>query len=666
MNKPAWIRASALLGFLAVGATSAPAQAIVRGKPVHALALYGEPKYGPNDVFDFINPNAPKGGTLRLEASAQTFDSLNPFSMKGVGAAGLGFLGGNGMFVEGLSNSSDDEPFTQYCLLCETMEVAEDNSWIEFTLRPEARFHDGSPVTADDVIYSFQTLQEKGLPTYRLYWADIGKVEKTGPLKVKFYSKNPGNTELLLIIGQVPIISKVFWDAHDLSATTLAIPVSTGPYRIESFEQGRFIAYKRDPNYWGKDLIINRGTSNFDSVRFDYFRDDTVAFEAFKTGGFDLQYENSARRWATGYDFPAINDGRVTKLEVSSATPISAQGFTYNLRRSKFQDRRVRQALNYAFDFESMNRTIFYQQYVRLRSYWQRSDLEAKGLPSPAELALLEPLRGQIPPEVFTQEFTQPVTNGDGDARENLLKARTLLAEAGWSIVNGQLTNKQTGELFTFEVIEVSPTLDRVVLPWIQNLEKLGIKGSFRVIDSSQIVTRMNEFDFDVTTAAVRNGLSPGNEQSEYWSSEAAARPGSRNVGGVKDPAVDALIAAIVKAPDREALVAATRALDRVLTWNFFTGLQYGPNNERYAHWTKLQHPERFPLQGLPAPGWASVVSTWWMDPAAAATQVASSGSPGASKPGGEPQQSSKWWLTALLAAIALAAVIIAVRRRKA
>ena len=657
MGKSTWLSAAALLG--AAMTLTVPAHAVVRGKPVHALALYGEPKYGPDQPFDYYNLDAPKGGTLKMNAMAPTFDSMNPFSRKGIPVAGLAYLGSNGMVVEGLALSGDDEPFTQYCLLCETMEIAEDNTWIEYTLRPQAKFSDGTPVTADDVVFSFEILTAKGLPAYRMYWADVSKVEKTGPLKIKFTSKNPNNNELFLILGQMPVINKAFWTKHDITESTLDPIISTGPYVLDSMEPGRFAVWKRNPNYWGKDLTVTRGTYNFDTIRFEYFRDDTVSFEAFKTNGYDVTYELTARRWATGYDFPAFQSGQVKKLEVTSATPMQAQGFKYNLRRDKFKDRRVRQALNYAFDFDSLNKNIFYDQYTRIRSYFQRSDMEATGLPGPDELAILEPLRGKVPEEVFTQEFTQPTTAGNGDTRDNLLKARTLLSEAGWEIVNGQLTNKKSGEIFTFEIIDTQAGLDRVVLPWTQNLEKLGIKASFRVIDASQIVTRMNDFDFDATISGILNSLSPGNEQSEYWGSAAADQQGSRNIEGVKDPAVDAIIAALLKAKDRASLVAASKALDRVLTWNYYMTLQYSSKAERYAYWTKLKYPSRFPMMGLAAAG---VAASWWMDTAAAATPVATD----APKGGAEAPASSHTWLIIVIIAAAVTAGVIFTRRKKA
>jgi len=629
---------TALLGFRLFGVAAAlsltvPAQAMVRGKPVHAIALHGEPKYGPNESFPYNNANAPKGGTLRLMSGGQTFDSLNSFSLKGVPAIGLSYLGGNSFVSQGLMVGGDDEASTYYCLLCETVEVAEDNSWTEFALRPEARFTDGTPVTAEDVVFSFNTLMTKGMPTYKLYWGDVEKVEKTGERKVRFTFKNKTNAELPLILGQLPVLNEKFWEAHDIAETTLDKPVGSGPYIIDSFEPGRFISYKRDPNYWGKDVGVVKGTFNFDEIRFEYFRDLDVAFEAFKSGAFDYFPENTARRWATGYDFPAVKDGRVKKLEVPSGLPMMAQAFTYNLRHDKFKDIRVRQALNLAFDFESLNKTIFYDAYTRLHSYWQLSPLEAKGLPTPEELALLEPWRGKVPDEVFTQAPTQPTTDGNGNPRDNLLKARGLLEQAGWEIVDGVLINKQTKQPFSFEVLEVSANLERVLTPWLQNLEKLGIKGTLRVIDTSQIVNRMNEFDYDVTVLPVQNSTSPGNEQAEYWGSAAADRPGSRNYSGVKDPAVDALIDVVIKATDLPSQETATHALDRVLFWNQYRTLHYGPVTDRHVYWTKLAHPERYAAQGMPS-GSGTPALNWWMGSAAAATASAPAADGGGSNTG--------------------------------
>lgn len=601
-----------LVGILAAAAlcAAAPAHAVVRGKPVHALALYGEPKYGPTQAFDYINADAPKGGRLRLAAN-NTFDTFNAFSIKGTPAAGLAYLGNNGFFTEGLTVQGADEPFTQYCLLCETMELAPDNGWIEYTLRPQAKFHDGTPVTAEDVIFSFDELLNKGTPLYRLYWGDVEKAEKTGARKVRFTFKTKDNAELPLILGQLPVLSKAFWEKRGVEATTLDIPNGTGPYKIASFEPGRFIVYRRDPGYWGKDLAVTRGTHNFDEIRFDYYRDDQVAFEAFKAYQHDHITENTALRWATGYDQKIIDAGLMMKETFTDGMPDNAQGFAMNLRRAKFQDIRVREALALAFDFDSNNKTIAYGQYSPMESYFQGSELAAAGLPQGEELEILSRYKGRVPDEVFTRPFQPPRTTGAGNVRDNLLKARNLLAAAGWQVKNGVLTGP-AGEPFTFEFLIWQPGIERWVNPYLQNLERLGIKGTLRVIDTTQAINRLNEYDFDMIVGVPGQSISPGNEQRDYWGSAAADRPGGRNYGGIKNPVVDEIIEGLIKAQTRESLVAHTRALDRVLLWNWYVVPELSVGVTRHAYWNKFGHPARVPLHGPD-------LTTWWLDPAKAA-----------------------------------------------
>ena len=600
---------AALTVLLALGAAN-PAAALTRGKPVHAVAMYGEPKYGPSQPFDFLNLNAPKTGTLVMANSvAQTFDSFNPFILKGSPQPQAAVLMHDTLMAEGR-----DEPFTMYCLLCETVEIAPDNTWVEFKLRTNAHFSDGSPITAEDIVWGFNTLMEKGSPTYKLYYGDVTKAEAKGKNAVRFTFKAGDNRELPLILGQVPVISKAYWSKRDFAATTLDKPVVSGPYLIDTFEVGRNIVLKRDPKYWGKDLVVNRGMYNFETVRVEYFRDDTVSFEAFKTGAYDFTWVASARKWVNEFNFPAVKDGRVQKYLVTDGQPMTPQAFIFNLRKPMFQDKRVREALNLAYDFESLNKTLFLGQYQRLRSYFQKSDLEAIGLPSADERALLDPLRDKLPPEVFTKEFTQPTTEGQGNVRDNLLKARDLLAAAGWVVKDGQLVNGKTGQPFVFEMIETQQGLDTMIMPWLQNLERLGIKGTLRQIDSTQYMNRANEFDYDVISISYPLGLNPGNEQRDYWGTGAADRKGSRNFSGIKDPAVDVLIEKIIAAPDRPALIAATRALDRVLTWNHYRALLYSGPSDRFAHWKKLHHPERVPMRGYGQ--WEGVMTMWWADPA--------------------------------------------------
>lgn len=602
-----------LVGLLAAATfyAATPAEAVVRGKPVHALALYGEPQYGPDQVFDYVNADAPKGGRLRLSALA-TFDTFNPFSIKGRPAAGLTFLGTNGFFTEGLTTQGANEPFTQYCLLCETMELAEDNGWIEYTLRAEARFHDGKPVTPEDVIFSFETLLETGAPYYKMYWGDVAKAEKTGPRKVRFTFKTKDNAELPLIMGQLPVLNKAFWETRGIEDTTLDVPVSSGPYKIASFEPGRFVVYQRDPNYWGKDVAVTRGTHNFDEIRFDYYRDDQVAFEAFKAYQYDHITENTALRWATGYDQKVIDSGLMVKEEFRDELPDNAQGFVMNQRRAKFQDVRVREALALAFDFDSSNKTIAYGQYEPMSSYFQGSELAATGLPQGEELAVLTKYKGKIPDTVFTTPFQPPRTTGAGNIRTNLLRARDLLTAAGWEVQGGTLVNKASGEPFTFEFLLWQQGLERWISPYLQNLERLGIKGSLRMIDTTQAINRLNEYDFDMVVGVPAQSISPGNEQREFWGSAVADNPGGRNWAGIKNPVVDAIIEGLITAQTRESLVAHTRALDRVLLWNWYVVPELSAGQIRQAYWNKFGHPAMVPLHG-------PNIVTWWIDPAKAA-----------------------------------------------
>ena len=471
-----------------------------------------------------------------------------------------------------------------------------------------AKFHDGSPITADDVLFSFETLKAKGSPFFRLYYANVAKAEKLGERQVKFTFAPGENRELPLIMGQMPVLSKKYWENRDFAATTLDVPVGSGPYRVERFEPGRFIVYQRDQNYWGRDLPVNRGLHNIDRLRYDYYRDVVVALEAFKAGAYDLRVENSAKQWATGYDFPALTKGLVKKETFSRQLPAGMQGFAFNLRRSLFQDPRVRQALGYAFDFEWSNRNLFYNQYTRTRSYFDNSDLAARDLPSPEELALLEPLRKELPPEVFTTAYAPPVANDDAQLRANLQKALQLLQDAGWTFRDRKLINAKTGEPFRFELLIAEPTWERIALPFARNLERLGIAMNVRSVDSAQYENRLRAFDFDVVVNVWGQSLSPGNEQREFWSSAAADQPGSRNLVGLKNPAVDQLVNQLIAAPDRPSLVTRVRALDRVLQWNFLVIPHWHIPYDRIAFWDKFGYPAATPLQGVQ-------LDAWWIDP---------------------------------------------------
>ena len=566
----------------------------------HAMAMHADLKYGAGfKHFDYANPAAPKGGDVRT-AAIGTFDTLNPFVLKGVPAAGLGDT------FDTLMVSPADEPFSEYGLVAETIEVPADRSWVIFTLRPEARFHDGSPITADDVIWTFESLRTKGRPFYRAYYAQVAKVEKLGDRRVKFSFARGDNRELPLILGQLPVLSKAFWAKREFDKTTLEPILGSGAYKVDTVEPGRSISYQRVRDYWGAKLPVNVGRDNFDSVRIDYYRDINVALEAFKAGEYDFRLENVAKNWATGYTGPAVSQGLIQKEEIRHEQPTGMQGYFFNTRRPVFQDRRVRQALAYAFDFEWTNKNLFYGQYTRTQSYFSNSELAATGPPGPEELRLLEPFRGKVPDEVFTKEYHPPTTDGSGNIRTNVTEALRLLQEAGWTVKGQKLVNAG-GEPMTFEILLSDPTWERITLPFAKNLERLGIGARVRTVDAAQYQKRIEDFDFDVVVEVVGESLSPGNEQREFWTSEAAKTKGSRNYAGVADPAVDRLVEQVIAAPDRASLVARTRALDRVLLWGHYVIPHWHIRIFRVAYWDKFGRPPVNPKYSL-------AFDFWWVD----------------------------------------------------
>ena len=572
----------------------------------HGIAMHGDLKYGPDfKHFDYANPDAPAGGR-RKQAAVGTFDSFNPFIVRGNPAAGIGQI------YDTLMTSSADEPFSEYGLLAEKIEVPEDRSWVAFTLRPEARWHDGKPVTPEDVLFSFETLRAKGQPFYRAYYGNVDKVEKTGPRTVTFTFKPGENRELPLILGQLNVLPKHWWASREFDKTSLEAPLGSGPYKIKSFEPGRRVVYERVRDYWGDELPVNAGRNNVDEVEIDYYRDDTVELEAFKAGEYDFRLENSAKAWATAYDVPALKSGLMKKEAIPNKRPVGMQAWAFNTRRKPFDDPRVREALGYAFDFEWSNQNLFYGQYKRTRSFFDNSELAATGLPSAAELAVLEPFRGRIPEQVFTTEYQPPKTDGSGDARQNLRKAAELLAQAGWKVdpKTRKLVNAEGKEL-RFTILLVSPLFERIALPFVKNLERLGITADVRTVDSAQYRRLLDEFDYDVVVANWPQSNSPGNEQRSFWGSAAAAQHGSQNYLGIADPTIDALIEAVIAAPDRDALVARTRALDRVLQWGQWVIPQWHIADDRVAYWDKFGRPAVVPDQGVQ-------IDTWWIDPAKA------------------------------------------------
>jgi microcin C transport system substrate-binding protein len=574
-----------------------------RGAPgaAHGLSMYGELKYAPGfRHFEYANPRAPKGGAVTLSALG-TFDSLHPFILKGVPAAGLGQV------FETLMVGSADEAFAQYGLVAETVETPPDRSWVAFTLRAQARFHDGRPITVEDVIWTFDTLRKSGHPFYRSYYAHVARAEAAGPRRVRFTFKGGMNRELPLIVGQMPVLPKHWWAGRDFTRTTLEPPLGSGPYRVEAVDPGRSITYRRVADHWAAELPANVGRFNFDTIRYDYYRDGAVALEAFKAGAYDFRAENSSKHWATGYDVPAVRDGRIRRERIPNQIPTGMQGFVYNTRREVFADPRVRQALAHAFDFEWTNQHLFYGAYTRTASYFSNSELAAHGLPSEAERAVLEPFAGRIAEAVLAEVYRPPST-ASRPLRDNLVEALRLLAAAGWVVRDMRLVHGATGRPMTFEVLLDDPTWERITLPFVQNLERLGVQARVRTVDAAQYEYRLKQFDFDMTVAVFPQSLSPGNEQADFWSTEAAGTPGSRNLAGVRDPVVDRLIDLLIAAPDRAGLIARTRALDRVLLWGHYVIPHWHITAFRVAYW------DRFGRPAVP-PKYELGFDTWWIDP---------------------------------------------------
>jgi microcin C transport system substrate-binding protein len=569
-----------------------------QAEPRHAITLYDEPpKYPANfQHFDYVNPDAPKGGTLRQQ-SVGGFDSFNPFIPKG-NAVGVGLI------YDSLTYHSPDEPFTEYGLLAERIDKAPDNSYVRFILNPKARFHDGTPVTAEDVIFTFNILLEKGDPMYRHYYADVAQVVAEDKLRVRFDFKHQDNRELPLILGQIQVLPKHWWATRDFSKGDLEPPLGSGPYRIGKVAPGSAVTFERVKDWWAKDLPVSRGLYNFDRIQVDFYRDSQVALEAFKAGQFDVNLEYSAKDWNTGYDSPALRAGKFVQLAIPNHNPAGMQGYVFNLRRPIFQDRRVREAIAQLFDFEWANKQLFYGAYKRTHSYFENSEMAATGLPSEAELKLLEPLRDKLPPEVFSQEFKPPVSDGSGIIREQSRRAYQLLTEAGYRIDNDKMIGPD-GKQLAFEFLNFQPNLERVVLPFKRNLAELGIDLQIRRVDVSQYINRLRSRDFDMTSAIWPQSSSPGNEQREFWHSSSADNPGSRNLMGLRDPAIDQLVEGLIRSGSREELITHARALDRALLWGHYVVPNYYVDTWRVAYWKRFGRPPVTPLYDYG-------LMTWW------------------------------------------------------
>ena len=598
-------------------ATSAEAQEGQGGTAWrHGLSLFGDLKYPAGfKQFDYVNASAPKGGAAR-EIAIGTFDNFNTVvaGVKGSLAAGITLI------YETLLAGSLDEVSSGYGLVAEAVRHPDDFSFAAYRLRAEAKWHDGQPITTDDVIFSFEA-QKKYSPQLSAYYRHVVKVEKTGEREITFTFDGPGNRELPQIVGELFVLPKHWWEGtdkngkkRDVSATTLEPPLGSGPYRIEDFSAGREIVYERVKDYWARNLNVRIGRDNFDELRYEYFRDTTVALEAFKADTVDWREENSAKNWATAYNFPAVSDKRVILDEFPVNSFGIMQAFALNIRRDKFKDPRVRLAFNFAFDFEEMNRQIFFGQYKRIASYFEGTELAATGLPADRELEILQTVRDQVPPEVFTKPYTNPAAGNPDAVRNNLRQAVQLLNEAGYEIRNGRLVNTKTNEPYAVEFLADDPNFERVFLFYKPSLDRLGITVTVRTVDNVQFENRLRDFDFDIITNAWGESLSPGNEQRGYWGSQAADQPGSFNLIGIKNPAVDAMINQVIFAKNRADLVAATKALDRVLLWNHYVVPQWTYGKVRSARWDRFSHPDPLPKYGA-----AAFPSIWWWDAAKAA-----------------------------------------------
>ncbi len=571
---------------------------------VPAMGMGYEPKYAEDyKHFDYVNPAAPKQGELTMMGLG-TFDSLNPYLLKGISAEGLGLL-----VFESLLEKSLDEPFSEYGLIADDFYLAEDELSVTFHINPLARFSNGDAVTADDVKYSFDTLMSKAAhPQFRVYYADVKSATVIDRLTVRFDFKNR-NRELHMIIGEIPIFSKKWANDTDFEKLSDTKPVASGPYTVEKYERGKSITYVKNPDYWAKDLAVRNGMFNFDRISYKYYKDSTIALEAFKAGEFDFFYENHSKRWARSHSGPYYDSGDILKTELTHKNNAGMQGFAFNTRKSLFNDVRVRRALSLAYDFEWANDKLFYNQYVRADSFFSNSELAAQGLPEGKELALLEKYRDQLPSEIFTQEWKPATTLPPYSLRENLIKARDLLAEAGWTIQQGVLKNKQ-GDVFKLDILLVQGGFDRIIAPYAHNLKKLGIETSYRTVDSSLYKRRLDTFEFDMVVHSFSSSVSPGNEMMTMFHSSSADLKGSTNLPGIENPVVDALVMDIIQAKNREEVVIASRALDRVLLFGEYLVPNWYINVHRVAYWDKFGVPETQPLYYDPI-SW--LLKAWWI-----------------------------------------------------
>ncbi|PZW71389.1 microcin C transport system substrate-binding protein [Pseudomonas sp. URMO17WK12:I1] len=593
-------------------ATSFPAWATLSES--HGYAQFGALKYPASFThFDWVNPEAPKGGTLRIMA-AGSFDTLNPYTLKGTSPVatanflqyGVTELNEPLMVGTGQYDPSGDEPASSYGLIASSVEYSEDRSWVVFNLRPEARFHDGKPITAYDVAFSYRLLLKEGHPQYRTSLQEVKRVDILNRHRVRFVLKRANNPLLILRLGELPVLPQHYWKNRDFKATTFEPPLGSGPYRITRVNPGRSLTFERVKDWWGASLPVNRGKYNFDRVDVDFYRDSHVAFEAFKAGEFDFYIEQQAKNWANNYRFPAVTRGDVIRAEIPHQIPTQTQALFMNTRRATFEDARVREALGLMFDFEWTNRTLFNSSYTRAASYYPNSEFSAKGKPEGAEWLLLSPFRAQLPAKLFTEPFKMPVTDGRGIPRETMRRALGLLAEAGWKPSGQRLMNAK-GQPLQFEILLVNPNLERILQPFTENLASIGIQASLRTVDRAQYKQRLDQFDFDMILLTLPQTLSPGLEQSLYFHSSQANVKGGKNYAGIHDPVVDALLEKLLSARSRDEQVAATRALDRVMLWQYYTIPNW------YIDYHRLAYRNRFAF--VATPPYTLGLRTWWLKP---------------------------------------------------
>lgn len=580
----------------------------------HGYAQFGTLKYPAKFThFDWVNPQAPKGGTLRAMAFG-TFDTLNPYTFKGSSPVttpnfqqyGVNELNETLMVGTGQYDPSGDEATSSYGLIARSVEYAEDRSWVVFNLRPEAHFHDGKPITAADVAFSYRTLLKEGHPIYRTNLQEVERVDVLNPQRIRFVFKRSGNPLLILRLGEMPVLPQHYWKGRDFKATTFEPPLGSGPYRITEVQPGRRLVFQRVKDWWGKDLAVNRGKYNFDRVEYEFYRDSDVAFEAFKAGEFDIYIEHQAKNWANGYNFPAVRRGQVIKAQIKHQIPTQTQGLFMNSRRAAFADRRVRKALGLMLDFEWTNRTLFSSAYRRATSFYPNSEFSAEGLPVGKEWLLLAPYRDQLPAPLFTQPFTVSQTDGRGIGRDNLRQALELLGKAGWKL-NGQRLLNSNGQPLKLEILLVNPNLERILQPYVENLASIGIDARLRTVDRAQYKQRLDQFDFDMILMTLSQTLSPGLEQWQYFHSSQANTKGSKNYAGVDNPVVDHLLDTLLAAQTRDEQVAATRALDRVLLWQHYMIPNW------YLDYHRLAYRNRFAF--VTTPPYTLGLNTWWLKP---------------------------------------------------